>query len=505
MVTSTAPSRFRTPAERKSPAPPARRPRLARDLTRDSRTVAVLAPALLMLGLGLWGIRRENSMWRDESTTYQVAHRSLPELWHMLGTVDMVHGLHYLFMHAVFAVWDGGLLALRLPAVLAMAAAASAVALTGRRLAGPRAGLAAGLVFPLFPLVQKYAQEGRSYAMVCAAVAWSTYLLLRALERPRPRLWAGYAAVLAVGCLLNELAVLTLLAHGAVLLRERALRPLLWPWSQAAAAVCAVLTPLVVVSKAQEAQLAHLEAPGPAQLLRFALPVLLALLFACARPRRRGPADPRTAALALAVLPPSLLVLVSSVRPLYEERYVVYSAVGLALLGGFAVERVLRALRPWAAGLLTVAVVAALVPLWLPVRQPEVHMDDTNAVADAAREMTRRGDGVLYVPALRREGSLSHPAEYGGLRDLALARTPAASGTLWGVELPEAQIGARVRAAHRVLVLTDPPSRAGDAPFTARDEAKLAALRERFTLCARHNAGHMTLTLYASDPALCTD
>ncbi|MFG3259137.1 glycosyltransferase family 39 protein [Streptomyces sp. NPDC048172] len=498
MATSTAPSRARTPQDRGPRTPPARlRP------TWDGRAVAVLAPAALMLALGLWGIRRENSMWRDESTTYQVAHRSLPELWNMLGTVDMVHGLHYLLMHAVFAVWDGGLLALRLPALLAMAAAASGVALAGRRLSGPRAGLAAGLVFPLLPLVQKYAQEGRSYAMVCAAVAWSTYLLLRALERPRPRLWAAYAAVLAVGCLLNELAVLALLAHGAVLLRERPLRPLLWPWGQAAAAVCAVLMPLVVVSKAQEAQLAHLQAPGATQLLRFAVPVLLALLFACARPRRRGPADPRTTALALAILPPSLLVLVSYLRPLYEERYVVYSALGLALLGGFAVDRMLRALRPWPAGALAVAVVTALVPLWLPVRQPEVHMDDTNAVATAARGMTRPGDGVLFIPSLRREGSLSHPAEYEGLRDLALARTPEESGTLWGVELPEEKIGARVRAAHRVLVLTDPPSRADDAPFTAQDEAKLAALRERFTLCARQNTGRMILTLYASDPALC--
>jgi mannosyltransferase len=84
------------------------------------RAVA-LPPAVLMLALGLWGIRREGTLWGDEAVTYEIAHRTVPEIWRTLGTIDAVHGLYYLLMHAAFALWDGGLVALRLPSVLAIA------------------------------------------------------------------------------------------------------------------------------------------------------------------------------------------------------------------------------------------------------------------------------------------------------------------------------------------------------------------------------------------------
>ncbi|MEV5397164.1 hypothetical protein AB0N26_13300 [Streptomyces cellulosae] len=138
---------------------------------RRARTVVVLAPFLMALALGLWGIRRENTLWGDEAVTYALAQRDLSQIWRTAQHVDLVHALHYALVHVVFDLFGAGLLTLRLPSVLAMAAAASAVGLLGLRLAGPRVGLLAGLVFPLLPHVQKYAQEGRSYALVCALVA----------------------------------------------------------------------------------------------------------------------------------------------------------------------------------------------------------------------------------------------------------------------------------------------------------------------------------------------
>ena len=49
-----------------APAPSSvRRPAPRRD-----RAVVVLAPLALAVALGLWGIRRRNTMWGDESVTY---------------------------------------------------------------------------------------------------------------------------------------------------------------------------------------------------------------------------------------------------------------------------------------------------------------------------------------------------------------------------------------------------------------------------------------------------
>ncbi|MEE4594056.1 glycosyltransferase family 39 protein [Streptomyces sp. DSM 41524] len=132
----------------------------------------------VMLGLGLWGLDR-GTMWRDESVTYQMARRTLPQIRDALGTVDAVHGLYYLLMHPVLALWPSEV-TMRLPSVLAAVAATALVAALGCRLARPRVGLWAGLLYATTPVVTHYAQEGRSYALVAASAAGATYLLVGA-------------------------------------------------------------------------------------------------------------------------------------------------------------------------------------------------------------------------------------------------------------------------------------------------------------------------------------
>lgn len=243
-----------------------------------------LVPAALSLALGLWGIRRGGSMWRDEVVTYDMAQRSLPDLWTTLGHVDAVHGLYYLLMHALFRLSGDmdPLLVLRLPSVLATAAAAGTLALLGRRLAGPRAGLLAGITFAVLPPVQRYAQEGRSYAVVCALIVGATYLLVRAADRRTPGAWAAYGAVLLTACLLHEFAVLALPAHLLALPRSARRAAL-----RVALAVCTGLAPLSALSMRQSDQVSWIGGLGTGALLGFA--ALSALALTCAAPLRRGP------------------------------------------------------------------------------------------------------------------------------------------------------------------------------------------------------------------------
>ncbi|UHH23507.1 glycosyltransferase family 39 protein [Streptomyces malaysiensis] len=132
----------------------------------------------VMLWLGLWGLDR-GTMWRDESATYQMARRTLPQIRDALGTVDAVHGLYYVLMHPLLALHPSEV-TLRLPSVLAAVATTALVAALGCRLARPRVGLWAGLLYAATPVVTHYAQEGRSYALVAAGAAWATYLLVPA-------------------------------------------------------------------------------------------------------------------------------------------------------------------------------------------------------------------------------------------------------------------------------------------------------------------------------------
>jgi len=449
------------------------------------------------LALGLWGIDRHNSMWRDEAVTYQVAHRSLGDIWGLLGNIDAVHGLYYLLMHAVFGLWDGGLVALRLPSTAATALAAAGVGAIGARLAGRRTGTLAGLVFALLPVTQQYAQEGRSYALVTAAVTWGTYFLVRGMSSPRVRWWTAYGLTLALACWLHEFAALALVAHGVTLWWLRVSRQVWRRWG--VAAVCAGLSilPLVAVSAGQaDEQLGWLGRPTLSEWLQYgaiaAAGVLLRrfLVRPPAATEHGGAPELTALALPLLVAPAGLLMTVSLVRPWYVERYVIYGMTGLALLAGAALSRAIGqrhrfgpTVRALTACLPAAVAVAVLLPWSLLVRSPDSRKDDVVAVTHAVQRTAHHGDGVLFLPARRRAWLLSYPQVYGRLDDLALAESPVASRTLQGTELPADEIRRHMLTQSRIIALSDPAGQPLD-PYP-REEVKRRTLRTYFEECGR--------------------
>lgn len=454
-----------------------------------------LPPAVLALALGLWGVRRGDSMWRDEAVSYDMAHRSLPDLWATLGQADAVHGLYYLLLHGLFRVCGDAdpLLVLRLPSVLATAVASGTLALLGRRLARPRVGLLAGVVFALLPSVQRYAQEGRSYAVVCMLVVWASYLLVRAVETRSRRVWAGYGTVMVAAGLLHEFAVLAVVAHLVALPRSARRTGL-----GVAAVVCGCLAPLVVVSTGQSEQVAWIGGVS-GDLVGFTGVTVLGL--ACAvllrrdLPARRGPLP--GLALPLLVLPALLLLLSTPFKPLFVDRYVLYGHAGAALLVGAALDRLLRARgRIRAAAVLAVgAALLVLLPVGLSQRTPQSRPDDVTAVAEAVRAAGREGDGVLYMPSRRRVWSLVDPGSVRGLRDLALDRGPVASHTLYGTELPAAGIRARTLAAARIVVVRDPVGQPLDQ--NPQEEVKRRVLADHFVECGTRRVHGARISVYA--------
>ncbi len=452
---------------------------------------------LLSLALGLWGVRREGTLWRDEAVTYDMARRALPDLWQTLGNADAVHGMYYLLVHGLFALCGDAdpLLVLRLPSVAATAAAAAGVACLGRLLAGARAGLFAGLVFAVLPGVQHYAQEGRSYAMVCALVVWSTYALVRAARAGGRRWWAGYAVLVLAACLLHEFAVLVLVAH-AVALPAAARRR----WSAVAAAVVTALAPLALLSQRQAGQVEWIGGlDGEAVWPVLGLWALGLAAFGCLARRqvRRGVISLPVLGLALLVLPTLTLWLVSLAKPLYVGRYVLYTHAGAALLLGAALDRLARG-GPWrtlgvAAGV--AAALAALCPQSLQLRTPDSRVDDTTAAARALRVAGQPGDAVLYLPLRRRVWSLPYPWAARGLRDIALARGPVASRTLYGAEVAPGVLRERLLAENRVVVVTDP---AGRPPAAEPGErVKQHVLARHFEVCAVRRAHAARVLVYA--------
>jgi mannosyltransferase len=449
-------------------------------------------------------------MWRDESVTYQVAHRSVGDIWALLGNIDAVHGLYYFIMHGVFAVWDGGLLALRLPSVIATALAAAGVGAIGRRLRGARTGVLAGTTYAAIPMVQHFAQEGRSYALVSAAVVWATYLFLRCLEGSSTRLWFGYTSLAAAAAWLHEFAGLMLAAHAVTLrLAGGAASSTRRSWMASAAASSMAVVPLAVVSAGQsDQQLGWLGRPSLAVWLQFFAIAAGGLLMSCYVSRSstdsvvQSPSRPtlQSVAIPLLVLPGGLLMTLSLLKPWYVERYVLYSMAGLALLIGSTIDTAVRTV-PWrragvalAACCLGLASLVIMMQWSLLMRSPESRKDDTIAVAHAVDAYASRGDAVLFMPARRREWLLSAPSTYGEIDDLALDRSPAASRTLQGTEILAQAIRTKMLKEDRIITLTDPPGQPLDT--VPEEVTKRQVLAKYFERCTSKTVRGAQVTVY---------
>jgi Predicted membrane protein len=488
-----------------------------RSAARRPEAVAVLLPVLVMLVIGLWGLDR-GGMWRDEAVTFQVARRSVPQIWRLLHTVDAVHGLYYLLMHAVLAPHPGEV-ALRLPSVCGAAAATGLVAALGVRLCRPRVGLWAGLLYAVTPMTGHFAQEGRSYALVAAGAAGATLLLVRAARSARAGPWCAYGVTVAATCLLHEMALLLLLAHAATLALARVPARVWRAWGLAAAAVALLLAPLVLVSRSQSVQVAWLSRTGlgsaerllamftgPARLVIVPYLLLVALAVLPAR-TPRGTFSLPAVALPLVAVPPAVLLTVSRWWPLYDERYVLYALAGAPLLAAAGAERLVARLpRPLPHAVLTgvlavTLVLAVQLPLLRQDRRPDRRPDDLAAVSAVAHRELRPGDPVLFLPSLARRAALAYPKGFRGIRDIALSVPAPASGTLYGLEADPRELRRRLDRLDHVWLVAAPFATARAwSPGSPTERAKLAVIDERFVPRERIVRRGVTLRLYVRRP-----
>jgi mannosyltransferase len=434
-----------------------------------------LLPPVVTFGVMMLGITVP-SYWRDEAATMAAVRRPFGDMIQMLGNVDAVHGAYYVIAWVVVRVFGTGELAMRMPSAIAMAVAAGFVAAMGRRLASPRAGLAAGVLFAVVPDVSLYGQDARSYAMVTAMATIASYVLIRALgawHGRQRRWWITYAISIALLGMFNIFGLLLLAGHGVTILL-RMIRPaegqsrraLLLRWLLAACAGLLIASPLIVLGWLQRGQLSWLTAPGYAGLTSvtkligppvMSLAVLAALVAGIvvamiAAPQRRVPGWLKTMpALCLPwlILPPAILLIGSIITPVYNFRYILFCVPAAVLLGGAGLAALGRIAGT--AALVIVAILSLNSQVFF--RTPGGHGDDIRQADRLIAATAKPGDVVLYTNDNAESFGSAYSYGLGQLDNIELSQRPIQSDTLGGVNVSPQVLHSRLAHASRLWIV----------------------------------------------------
>ncbi|MGI8785952.1 MAG: glycosyltransferase family 39 protein [Acidobacteriota bacterium] len=192
------------------------------------RTTIILFFAILTLGAFLrfyhLGARQ---LWLDE--ILQLQSFSQPTLQENLRRVadDLAQvPLSYLVQDLFIEAWGHSEWPARFHAALAGTLSLPLLFWLGSRLFSERVALLAMLVYAVYPLHQRYSQEGRSYALFVFLALAAQCLLLCALERGNLRRWAAYALCVTLALYTNYFGLLVLFYQGFFVLglRRRGLR-----------------------------------------------------------------------------------------------------------------------------------------------------------------------------------------------------------------------------------------------------------------------------------------
>jgi mannosyltransferase len=186
---------------------------------RDAALLA--APALLAAGLCVIQMS-SRSLGFDEAASVAIASQHGAALRSAIAHDGGNMSGYYVLMHAVFAVFGHGQVALRLPSAIGAAAATALTAALALRLFDRTVALAAGVLLAVsLPLVF-WGQSGRSYAILVALSAASFLAFVALLDGRRARV-AGVAYVLCTALALyaSLMAVLIVFAQLVVLIWRR--------------------------------------------------------------------------------------------------------------------------------------------------------------------------------------------------------------------------------------------------------------------------------------------
>lgn len=453
---------------------------------RGARSGRIRIPALL-LGLlaaaisfaGSWN----PSYWGDEAASVMSAERPLSTLFPMLGHVDAVHGLYYLFLHGWINLFGASELSTRLPSAIGVGLAAAGTVTLAALVFDRRIAVIAGLVFAVLPRVTYMGAEARSYALGTGIAVWLTVLLIVLLRRRtvRPVLWVLYSLGFALAIYSFLYIVLLGIVHAIVLLSTTRSRIVIRRWFSVAGLGIVLALPVVVFALGEHGQISFLgKRPKFSPQLVFVsqwfgsvwiaalcwLLIVTAVVFAIRTWRRTAPhVAPQGMILMLSwlVIPTLLLELGNIfIAPMYTTRYLSFCTPAVAILvaAGIAVFS-----RNW----MRVGIVAIIIGIsahgYLAQRGPYAKNggSDWRQASAVLGQHAHAGDAIVFDAATKpsqrpRLAMHLYPDDYAGLDDVELVTPYAQTKSLWDTVAPLDRVAGSLASTNTVWAMEMKPS-----------------------------------------------
>lgn len=478
--------------------------------------------AAILVGLVAVGVSLPSSgvpdPSEDEAATISATARTWPEVIHLLGHVDAVHGVYYAAMKAWFGVVGTNLFTLRLPSIVAIGAAGALTVLLADRLVDRRVAVLSGGIFVFVPRVDWAALEGRPYALIILAAVSVTLLFLRALElhdgAGRTGAWATYGFGIILAVLLNIYLALIIAVHGLVFTREgsvardadarktvlRTRRP---AWMITAGSAAILLLPFVLLVVGQSAQVRWIPMlstetvkqifvdtwfrsiwpiRGLGVVTLIAVPVgwtllLIGVRAAVAEKDSRSDVPLIVAGRFLVFLTfgPIVILLASTAlgKPLFAPHYVTLSVPFVAILMAVGIARLTRFRQTLALLLVVSVAIPSLVAIRLPHSHHDLFWSDAVQLMQRQRLASTGPDGIVFASLAELPSAtsnliaISYPRAFEGMRDLAVAGSRRREGRLFDRNGDfETVVPRRLRSLDNVWILG-----------ASRDDPKVAAAR----------------------------
>jgi len=374
----------------------------------------IVVPVLLLVATAVRFVTiTKASIWHDEGFTMMLTSRNPVEIW--AGSARDVHPpLYYEVLHGWTQVFGRSELAARSLSAVAGIATIYVGYLLVKRYFSRQAASVVLLLLALAPFLIRYSQEARMYGLLGLFTISATYVLLRYLEHRNNVRWLIiYALLMSAGLYTHYFTALVVVAHWLYVAtldspwqwRLGKSFWLSWPWLLTNVGIVVLWLPWLPsfygqfsrgqgiswIPKTTERtfnasiwqNLTFTDGGQLPQLIYWLIPfgLFAGISYVTWRLRHRSP---QIKALYFYTFVPILLTMaISIVKPVYQDRYLVFAANGLVILIGIAIYELVKRQRMIGYSVLGLMVTVCLVGVVNVGRQASHSMGKVGAYVNS--------------------------------------------------------------------------------------------------------------------------